>query len=139
MRSPSRAVAAATFLLVLAVAFALVSVAAMVSRSAIPHALDGTVAHIEVRREKHPGVDDVWLVHLDDGSRLHVDAATAQRLDEGSRVRKPAWQATLAVDGEPVRLALSDDAIGMLWVMPLTVLSAGVAAAASLRSHRGHR
>jgi hypothetical protein len=118
---------------VLGIAFALLAVGATVSRSLIPHGVDAIVSAVEVRREKHPGVDDVWLVHLDDGRRLHVDAALASRLREGSRVAKARGETQVAVDGAPVVLDFSRDALGMLWVMPLTLLSGAAAAAASLR------
>jgi hypothetical protein len=136
MRSPSRA---AAVLLLAVVAFALLGAAATISRSLIPLAVDGTVTAVEVRREKHPGIDDVWLVHPDDGRRLHVDANTARHVPEGGRLVKPRWARTLQVDGRPLALPLSDDARGMLWVMPLTILAAAGAMAASLRMDGARR
>lgn len=131
MRSPSRC---AAILVVLAVAFVLLSIAVTISRSLIPHRLEGIVADVEVRHEKHPGVDDVWLIHLENGRSLHVDATIATQLREDALVRKSAGEATLSVDGERVPLTLSDDAAGMLRVMPLTLLCAVGATLASLRS-----
>ncbi len=131
MRSPSRP---AAVLLAIGVAFALLAVGATVSRSLIPHAIDGTVTAVEVRREKHPGVDDVWLVHLDDGRRIHADAEVARHVSSGARLTTAAGDAQLRVDGTTVDLGLSRDAIGMLWVMPLTILTAAATTAASLRT-----
>ena len=96
---------------------------ATISRSLIPRELVATVERIEVRHEKHPGIDDVWLVHFD-GDAVHVDAAVAQQLAEGLAVRKGAWATTLLSGSEAIPLGLSREARGMLWVMPLTVLSA---------------
>jgi hypothetical protein len=136
MRSPSRAAGA---LLAIGVAFALLALGATISRSLIPHEIDGTVAAVEVRREKHPGVDDVWLVHFDDGRRLHADADVARHLSADVALAKAVGETQLRVDDAPVDLALSRDAVGMLWVLPLTLLSAAAAAASSLRPIRLHR
>jgi hypothetical protein len=136
MRSPSRAAAA---LLALGVAFALLAVSATVSRSLIPHGIDAAVTEIEVRREKHPGIDDVWLVHLDDGRRLHADAEIARRLDDGAQLTKAPGQTQMTIDGTTLPLTLSGDAIGMLWVMPLTLITAIATASASLRMSRTRR
>lgn len=121
MRSPDQH--ARLVLLILAVAFGATAVIASISRSLIPRDVDATVQRVEVRHEKHPGVDDVWIVHLDDDA-VHVDAAIAQRLERGMALRKDAWDTTLTAGGENVSLHLSREARGMLWVMPLAVLSA---------------
>jgi hypothetical protein len=136
MRSPSRA---AAVLLTIGVAFALLAVGATISRSLIPHRIDATVADIEVRREKHPGIDDVWLVHLDDGRRIHADAEIARQLSDGAQLTKAPGQTQMTVDGTTLPLAPSHDALGMLWVMPLTLITAIAAAAASLRLSRNLR
>ena len=134
MRSPERR--AAAVLLALAVAFAVTAVVATVNRSLIPRGLNGTVERIEVRTEKHVGIDDVWLV-LIDRDVIHVDAATAAHLKEGATVQKDAWGTTLTIDGQARDLRLSDDARAMLWVIPLTLLcAAGAAAAAIWRGRR---
>ena len=134
MPSPDRRAAAA--LLALAAAFALLAIAATVNRSLIPRSVDGTVEHIEVRTEKHVGIDDVWLVHVG-GDVMHVDAGTARHLREGDRLRKGAWRTTLTADGETLDLGLSDDARAMLWVIPLTLLCvAGAAFAGAPRRRR---
>lgn len=131
MRSPSGISAAA--LVLLAVAFVALNVAATFHRSLIPIAVDGTVTGIEVRREKHPGIDDVWLVTIGD-RRLHVDAPIGRALGEGARVTKTAWAQRLVIDGTPRTLALSRDARAMLAVMPLTLLVAGAALHLNRRS-----
>ena len=124
MRSRERV--AQVVMLVLVAGFAVTAIVATVNRSLIPRALDATVTAVEVRSEKHVGVDDVWLIHLD-GRPVHVDAATAEQLPQGATVRKQAWERHAVVDGRRLRLALSDDARGMLAVMPLTVVVALVA------------
>jgi hypothetical protein len=118
--------------LVVAVAFAVLNVAVTVHRSLIPVALDGVVQQVEVRREKNPGIDDVWLVHIQQRV-LHTDAATAQQLPEGTVVAKKSWSRTLTADGRPLPLRLSRDAAGMLWVMPLAVAAAAALMAAGRR------
>jgi hypothetical protein len=105
----------------MAVMFAVANVAITIHRSLIPVALDGVIETIEVRHEKHPGVDDVWLVSVG-GRRLHVDAPTARRLAEGQRLSKTAFQRRLSVDGAVVPLRLSPDAVAMSWVMPVVLI-----------------
>lgn len=113
-------------LLILALGFAALNLIATWHRSLIPLALDGTISAIEVRPEKHPGIDDVWLVTIGN-RRLHVDAATGRALSEGAQVAKPAWGRRLTVDGAALPLAPSRDARAMLAVMPLAVVAAGLA------------
>lgn len=118
--------AGAGVLLLLAVGFVALNVAASWHRSLIPVAVDGTVVAIEVRPEKHPGIDDVWLVTIGD-RRLHVDAAIGRALSKGAQVAKPAWSRGLSVDGDAITLTPSRDARAMLAVMPLALLAAEVA------------
>ncbi len=94
---------------------------ALVERSTIPWRLDGKVTWVEVREEKHPGVDDAWYVTVD-GKARHWDSALATTLNEGDRVSKDRWDRSLSVNGEATMLRLSDDARSMLVVFP--VLSA---------------
>ena len=122
-------------LLCLALAFAALNIAAMLGRSLIPRSLDAAVERIEVRPEKRPGVDDVWLVHLD-GRAVHVDAEIAEGLRAGDRLSKVAWSPTLRIDESTARLALSRDARGMLWVMVVTFLACVSAAMVSRRVGR---
>lgn len=90
-------------------------------RSAVPLSFDGPVEKIEVRREKHPGLDDVHLVTIG-GRTLHVDAGVAGTLREGDRASKHAWSWRLSTPRGEVTLGLSNDARGMLVAMPLLVL-----------------
>lgn len=101
------------------VVFAASGAWSLVARSTIPAALDGTVTAVEVRHEKHPGVDDVWLVSVDRGALVHVDRAVAAMLSEEDRIEKGAWDTTLVVNGEPHALSLSPDARSMLVLAPL--------------------
>ena len=91
------------------------------ARSTIPAHLQATVIGVEVLPEKHPGVDDVWMVTVD-GERFQADRAVAQHLAPGQRVQKAAWSRTLEVDGHSVLLSLSADARAMWIAMPLLVL-----------------
>lgn len=117
---------ALTLVAALIVAFAVAGTWALVARSTIPVALDAEVTSVEMRREKHAGVDDVWLVGFD-GRTHHIDAAVAREVDVGDRAVKERFSRTLLVDGEPVALRLSDDARAMLVVAPSTaVIGVGV-------------
>ena len=91
------------------------------ARSTIPARLEGTVVGVEVLPEKHPGVDDVWMVTLD-GERFQADRAVAQHLAPGQRVQKAAWSRVLDVSGRTVPLSCSADAHGMWIAMPLLAL-----------------
>jgi hypothetical protein len=93
-------------------------------RSTIPLAVDGRVESLEVRREKHPGVDDVHLLVVG-GRTIHVDAAVARAVERGAELHKDAWSATLRVDAAPRRLSPSRDTTGMMVVMPVVLLVLG--------------
>lgn len=117
MRSP-RFWAAAT-LVVVGLAFAALAAWSLVVRSTIPIEVDGTVTGIELRHEKHPGVDDVWMVSIDGAAPRHLDRDVVSLLTEGAQVRKDAWDTTLLVDGERHVVRLGDDARRMLVLAPL--------------------
>ena len=53
-----------SMLILLAVLLSLSDIAFAAWRSMIPMAVHGRVQSIEVRREKNPGKDDVYLLHL---------------------------------------------------------------------------
>ena len=130
-------------LVALTVVFAAGNVAVTVHRSLIPVAVEGMVEDVEVREEKHPGIDDVWLIHVA-GQRLHADAEIAAQLTPGQRISKNAWASRLKVGGTTVPLSLSSDAVGMLWLMPLvlalsTVVSFGVVRASAHASQGSKR
>lgn len=91
-------------------------------RSLIPMSVIGTVIDIELRREKHPGKDDVHLVTWTEPSgasqTIQIDKAIAEQLKSGDQIHKAAWQSTLYIDNRPISLAYSDDLWGMLKAMP---------------------
>ena len=107
----------------LAVIFAVLAAWSLAARSAIPLNLHGTVTQVEVREEKHPGVDDVWMVYIDDDPR-HLDAELAADLEVGDRISKDRWETDLVVNDAARELTLSDDARAMFGVAPLSVLLA---------------
>ena len=122
MRSRSAAVVAAT-----GAAFAALAVWSTAARSAIPLEWHGTVERVEVRHEKHPGVDDGWFVTVD-GDETHVDAYVATLVREGARVDKDRCARTLRVDGTDHPLRYTDDARRMAAVAPaVAVLAAALA------------
>ena len=90
-------------------------------RSTVPLELNGRVEMIEVRREKHPGVDDVHLVAIE-GRTIHVDEAFAMHLDLGMRVVKRGWSTQVTVNGRDVTIHPSRDFYGMAIVMPLLLV-----------------
>lgn len=112
MRSPS------ALLLALAAVLCCGNLWVTFHRSGIPVALDGYVERIEVRREKHPGLDDVHLVKVA-GSVTHLDANVAGLLHEGDRLDKRAWSTELVTPRGTRRLGLSRDFWRMLIAMPL--------------------
>jgi hypothetical protein len=137
MRSRERgAVWAALALVLTGVVFAALASWSLVARSIIPAELDGTVTAIELRHEKHPGVDDVWMVSVDEGRLHHVDRDVAALLAEGDDLRKKAWDTTLVVDGKPHELSLSDDARAMLGLGPVLAVLIGALALFSSRQAR---
>jgi len=120
MRSRERGFTwAALALVATGVLFAALAAWALVERSAIPTELNGTVTTLELRHEKHPGVDDVWMVSIDDGDHRHVDTDVAVHLSEGARVQKDAWDSTLVIDGSAHQVELSKDAHAMLVLAPV--------------------
>ena len=80
---------------------------------------------LEVREEKHPGVDDVHLLSVD-GSEFHVDASVGQAVDEEADLRKRAWSSSLHIGQALHRLSPSVDARGMFVAMPVLLLVLGV-------------
>lgn len=109
-------------LLAAAVALALGNVWFTAARSTIPLALHGVVKAKEVRREKHPGHDDVFLLALDSGRSLQVDAAVYQAVTKGESLSKSPWSEQLVHGHRTLALAWSADARGMFAAMPATIL-----------------
>ena len=87
--------------------------------------MHGTVARVEIRHEKHPGIDDVYLVEIG-GRTFHLDSAIASRLTQGDLIKKKGWSRSMKVNAQTVRLRVSPDFKGMLVAMPLMVLIAFV-------------
>ena len=118
---PLRDLIALVMLLALAVALAAGNLLITARRSAIPLPLQGTVTRVEVRPEKHPGKDDVYLVHLESGDVVELDAELAKQLSPGATVSKGAGDRTLMVNGEAVGLYCSRDFYGMMVTMPIAM------------------
>ncbi len=119
MRSPR------TYLLVLAALLALGNLWFTFHRSGIPAALTGRVGRVEVRPEKHPGLDDVHLVTVA-GREIHLDAEVATLLAEGDEVRKSAWSTEIEVHGRTDAIGVSRDFLRMALAMPLLMALAVV-------------
>lgn len=121
-------------LLVLAAIFAVLNISVVAARSTIPLALDARVVGKELKREKHPGKDDVCLLRLEGGRTLHVDAAVFAEVANGDTLEKRAGEEELAVNGEAISLQFSPDYHGMLIAMPAILLvMAGAAAVVCAR------
>lgn len=97
------------------------NVAETFRRSTIPFQLTGTVDALEIRREKHPGLDDVYLLWMK-GHAIQVDAEVAKALQRGDHIAKPAWSNKLNTPRGQIALRVSEDFKGMLLTMPLIVL-----------------
>ena len=115
----SRRFFAVRVLLALAIALAAGNVWFAGARSTIPLALKGEVIRKEVRHEKHPPRDDVWLLDLGSRSFIQVDKEVFDRVAIGDRLSKVRWSWTLMRNGQPISLEWSADARGMFWAMPL--------------------
>ena len=96
--------------------------------------LDGRVERIEVRAEKHPGFDDIYLIDFGSGARV-VDAAIAQNLAQQGLVTKNRMDSYLASNGSKVPTPLSRDTKGMLIAMPLVSLVAWITKRATQNKH----
>jgi hypothetical protein len=57
-------------------------------RSMIPLGLDAEVLGLEIRREKHPGKDDVHLVSLSGLGTFQIDKEVAIQLKVGQQIKK---------------------------------------------------
>lgn len=120
--------------LLLAIGIALVAFNLIVTarRSLIPLALDAEVIDIDIRREKHPPLDDVHLVTFSDGRTMQVDREIAGKFIVGDQLRKRRSETTLLVNDRPLALAWSADAQGMSPAMRVAAIAlAGVAVMAA--------
>jgi hypothetical protein len=130
----------AIVLLSMAIGLAAVNLWNAAVRSTIPLALHGKITEIELRREKHPGKDDVFVLRVDSGITIHIDAQLAQELEVGQRLDKIAWQTDLEVvrDGDEstskLSLKWSRDYYGMCVAMPLVLIVYAVTSVVVIRS-----
>jgi hypothetical protein len=113
--------AAVVILVAVALALAIGNSYETFRRSTIPLGIEGSVESLEVRREKHPGVDDVHLLVVQ-GKTIHVDAEVASVLNRGAELQKDAWSPSLRIDQVSHQLSPSRDSRGMLVVMPVVLL-----------------
>ena len=97
-------------------------------RSTIPLELNDVVLKKEVRREKHPGYDDVHLLHFQSGRVLEVDEQVFDAVRDGDLIEKSAWARDLRHGSHTSQLSWSRDFRGMTWAMPIVVLILGVTA-----------
>ena len=123
-------------LLLIATALAAWNIWISAERSTIPLALDANVASLEVRREKHPGKDDVYLLQLEPPRSLVVDQAVLQSVTAGNHLNKEAWAESLQVGDQNVPLNWSRDARGLVIAMPLLLVIHLLAAGSALVSRR---
>jgi hypothetical protein len=102
------------------------------ARSTIPLGIDGTVMGKEVRREKHPPHDSVFLLKLDGGYLVHVDAPVYEAVQTGERIAKTDWSRELKHGSQTLTLGWSPDFHGMRWAMPVVILIMLAAAGCSV-------
>ena len=119
MRSPK--ILSALMLLAMGVVLAAANVWFTAARSTIPLALDGVVTTMELRREKHPGRDDVFLLKLHSRT-VQVDEAVYRTVSMGERLHKARWSKRLRHDGQTLSLTWSRDFRGMLLAMPMVIV-----------------
>jgi hypothetical protein len=117
----SRKFLAVGILLALAVALAAGNIWFAAARSTIPLALKGSVIRKEVRHEKHPPRDDVWLLDLGSRRFIQVDKIVFDRVAVGDCLAKERWSRTLNCNGQQIGLEWSAYARGMFWAMPLSL------------------
>ena len=89
--------------------------------SSTPVALNAEVVEKELRHEKHPGKDEVCLLHTGDGRILHVEKSVYDSVEVGS-LQKSAWSYEVANDGHGIQLAWSTDFNGMILAGPAHVI-----------------
>jgi hypothetical protein len=91
-------------------------------RSTIPLHLDGVVTTAEMRREKHPGKDDIFLLKLSGRPAFQVDASVFQAVSVGERLHKTTWSRQLHHGTGVFDLTWSHDLRGMLGAMPAVLM-----------------
>lgn len=105
-------------------------------RTLVPEAVGARLVAKERRTEKHPGLDDVVLWHLDDGRTVQVTDVVDELAPRGARLEKAAWARTLHVDGEARALPWSDDVVGMARAAGPSLLAVLLLTGALLRRRR---
>ena len=111
---------------VLGVVLVVWNVMETMSRTFVPTSIAASVTDVEVRREKHAGLDDVYLIHFSDGTVRHAEGSVFASLHVGALVEKDAWSGMMTIDGEAVELEWSDDVRGMVVLMPWILVGVGV-------------
>ncbi len=132
MLSPKNVVVAG--LVIMAAGFAFANVWFSAARSTIPIAIDGIASFKEMRLEKHPGVDDVYLLTIDGERVLQVDRAVHEAIRLGADLKKQPWQTSMDVNGRGVDLDWSTDARRMPWAMALAFVVCVTTGVVSWRS-----
>ena len=110
-----------TILLLFAIAAILVggNIWFSAARSTIPLALDTRIVGKEVRREKHEGKDDVYLLHLAGLGAMQVDREVYDRAQVGETLQKDRHSRQLRHGDQVLDLHWSRDHQAMLKAMPI--------------------
>ena len=95
------------------------------ARSTIPSSLSGTVTKKRVGIEKHPGMDDAYLITLDSGKEQCIDAELFDQLATGAVLEKRAWEKRMSIDGHIKSLTWSRDFQGLIWCMLVALVIMG--------------
>ena len=104
------------------------------ARSLIPLAIHARLISKERRPEKHPGIDDVYLLKLAGNRTIQVDEVIYDFVAEGQELKKADWSNQLQSGTETLRLQFSRDFRRMLWVMPATMIAAVVLCVLTMRN-----
>ncbi len=99
--------------------FAMANVWVTAGRSTIYYSLDGTVTAMDRRLEKHPGLDDVYLISINSRAWIQIDKGLFDQLHIGSQLTKERWSKQIEVEGQSSRLEYSSDLVGMVRALPL--------------------
>jgi hypothetical protein len=134
MRWPK--ITAVLLLFALAAVFAVANIWYTAVRSTIPLALDTIVLSKEVRREKHEGKDDVFLLELEGLGLIQVDREIYESTSVGETLRKERLSRELHHGDQLLTVHWSRDCLGMLTAMPLCLGSLAVLLIIALGSAR---
>lgn len=116
---------AAVILVLLGIGFAMANVWVTAARSLIPLELDGQVLRVETRLEKHPGLDDVHVMQIQEsrGEReFQFDAVLRPLLRPEIRIAKERFSHELYVNGDATHLDFSADFRGIAVTMVLATV-----------------